>query len=149
LRCDAGWRARRVSQSIAERIDSLEAQLAGLPAGLVNGTQARALYDRLQQLDLVTLIDALTAAHDTAALRDLLGGFIQSATISERVRDGRGTTWARAAVTWTADAQALLDAGLLVLGAAPQPPAPDPKRERARDAARRCRARKAATGATR
>ena len=139
---------RRRSQEISARITQAKDELDALPEVRANALSAQQVHALLAQAEISALVRSADADGDRASLRQLLDVVVQSARIVERWPSARRTTWARAEVEWTPDVQLLLDAGLLRLEAAPQPPT-ERARVMAAERARRYRARKKAgtTGA--
>jgi hypothetical protein len=138
---------RRRSQEISARIMQAKEELDALPevrANTVTAQQAHALLEGAQIADVVRSADR---EGESSELRALLQVVVQSVRMVERWPGGRRTTWARAEVEWTPDVQLLLEAGLLTLEAAPEPPVDESRaraQERAAERARRYRARKKA-----
>jgi Recombinase len=110
VRCEMGQRIRDIEQQ--------QKQLAHDAAAL---PRLRALHDQLSRTQIGAQVDGLLEHGQTVALRDLLAGLVESATLVERTPVVR-STWLRFAVTWTPEVRALLEAGLLTL--APEPPRP-------------------------
>jgi hypothetical protein len=139
---------REVSAEISARIRTLEAQVAALSERPVVIPDLRALHARLTQTEIADVVDRLEAQGDEAGLREVVQDLIVSARVVER-RPARRSTWARMAVTWTAQIHTLLDAGLLRLTDGSTPPPGFDRRvyERSRSRRRRAARRAAATSA--
>jgi DNA invertase Pin-like site-specific DNA recombinase len=135
---------RRDAQTIDTRIKSLKSQLDALPRTSTHLDEVKQLQDPLRRTTVAEWITQ--AAGDVVALRRILGGFIRSATLVERVASGPSgrTAWARAEVEWSPSVQVLLEEGLLTLDPAPETPVRPSPKERAAERARRYRARKRA-----
>jgi hypothetical protein len=135
---------RRDAQTIDTRIKSLKSQLDALPRTSTHLDEVKQLQDLLRRTTVAEWITQ--AAGDVVALRRILGGFIRSATLVERVASGPSgrTAWARAEVEWSPSVQVLLEEGLLTLDPAPETPVRPSPKERAAERARRYRARKRA-----
>jgi hypothetical protein len=133
---------RANTQAGSERSHALEAELAALPNGpIMDIDAAREIHEQLQQTEVADLLERRL---DTDQLRRLLQATITSARITKRVYSGCRTVWARAEVEWTPEVELLLLVGLLTLAPEPTAPRTLSKNERAAEAARRYRARKAA-----
>jgi DNA invertase Pin-like site-specific DNA recombinase len=139
---------RRDAQSLDEQLRTMQAQLDALPQMQLDADLCAKVHAELVSMDVSREIDSARADSDTQALRHILRLTVSGAAVVERVGGGRGnhTTWARAQVEWTPEVQALLEAGLLTLAPAPEPPvaALMTPEQRARERARRYRERKRA-----
>jgi Recombinase zinc beta ribbon domain len=135
---------RRDNQAIAARIRALKEELEALPKTALNTMRAREIHAELARTEIADVVADGQRRGDVDMLRDVLETLVQEVRIVERRTVGRSnrTAWARAEVQWTAEAQALLDAGLLTLGPEPEPPAQPMPQELAKERARRYRARK-------
>jgi hypothetical protein len=133
---------RRTARTIGDDIRALEAQLAELPPADVDPVHLKDVHAWLAQTSIADEIADALAHDDVLALRKILEATVESARIVERVPFGRDL-WVRAEVTWTRDIAVLLEAGLLTLAPAPEPPARTPLSPAER--ARRYRQRKRAT----
>lgn len=111
---------REVGLEIAARIRAAKAAAEALPAQAETPPLA-ALHERLASADLGALA-ARGLALDSPALRDLVLALVAEARVVRRIPSTKAR-WLEVQVTWTADVQILLDAGLLHL--APAPAAPD------------------------
>jgi hypothetical protein len=132
---------RRDNQAIAARIRALKDELEALPKTALNTARAREIHEELTRSEVADVVADGQQRGDVDMLRDVLETYVQEARIVERRTVGRSnrTAWARAKVRWTAEAQLLLDAGLLTLGTEPEPPAHPSPQELARERARRYR----------
>jgi hypothetical protein len=135
---------RRDAQTIGARIKALRSQIEALPSTSIHLEEVRHLQEIFRRTTLAERIAVANADGDTVALRKILAGFIQSATLVERRASGPGgrTAWARAKVEWTPEVELLREEGLLTLGPAPEVPVLPSQRERAAERARRYRERK-------
>jgi hypothetical protein len=109
---------REISAEISARIRVLETELAEQDSHATHIPTLREIHARLTQAEIPALIDNLVAQHDQAGLRELVLSLVTSARLVTRWPE-RIPAWARAEVTWAADVQTLLDAGLLRLGPVP------------------------------
>jgi DNA invertase Pin-like site-specific DNA recombinase len=132
---------RRTARRIGDDTRALEAHLAELPADEVDPLHLKDVHAWLAQTTIADEIAEAQADEDVLALRKILEATVESARMVERVPFGRDL-WVRAEVTWTRDIAVLLEAGLLTLAPAPEPPARTPLSPAER--ARRYRERKRA-----
>jgi DNA invertase Pin-like site-specific DNA recombinase len=162
---DEALRRRRNNLALIEAIDAptpdeiaafrdrgaeISAQIATLQAQLQDAEQTaaalpnlRTLHTQLTRTEIAGLVNAAVAQNNAPALRTLVLSLVDSARIVDR-RPHWNPTWVRLAVTWTADVQTLLDAGLLRLDAAPDgPPVRTPAEKHAEQQARYQATRKA------
>jgi hypothetical protein len=136
---------RADAQALSERITTTKERLFALPEARADTSSVQELHQRLLATDLPALARSLAEDGDVEALRDQLEEVVHSVRIAERVRVGPRTVWARADVEWTPDVALLLEAGLLILGPAPEPPVRSARAERLRLLAQKYRAQRTAT----
>lgn len=135
---------RELGAEISVRIRGLEARLADVSQQAAVVPDLRALHERLTSTEPAEFIDRLTAYGDDDGLREVLLDVVESACLVER-RPEHNSTWVRLEVTWTPAVQKLIDAGLLWLDAAPEPPQLSRSVELARARYRRYDAKRRAT----
>ncbi|HZS90654.1 MAG TPA: recombinase family protein [Chloroflexota bacterium] len=115
---------RDTSREISGRIAAIKAELAAVPESTVKALDLKRFHEQVLSTDIPTLVDKLAENGDEVDLRELIGLLVESATIVERVPPKRGK-WARAAVTWAPNVQALLSAKPPLLALGPDVMAPD------------------------
>lgn len=99
---------------MADELAALDRQIADAQDVHAAAPDLRAMCERFAHTSVTTIVDALVAQGNDAALRDLVLSLVESATIAERVPQKRAR-WARASVVWNADVRTLIDAGLCTL----------------------------------
>jgi len=115
---------RALAAETGARLAALDEQRALATRSAPPLADLRALYTEVTRQDLTVGLARLDYAHDPedrALVRRLLTRLVASAVVVER-RPERHARWLRVEVTWTEGVRDLLDAGLLTLDPAPEPP---------------------------
>jgi site-specific DNA recombinase len=131
---------REISAEISANIRALEAQLAEAGQRAAHVPHLRELHAKLTSTEVPMALATLAAQGDVEGQRALVQDLIDSACVVDRQPQSH-PRWLRVKVTWSADVQTLLDAGLLALDPALAAPAQPSKQERQREYCRRYRER--------
>ncbi len=122
---------REISAEISANIRALEAQLAEVGHRAARVPALREVHARLTGAEVPAVLTRLGELGGVEQQRALLQTLITEARVVER-RPESHPKWVRVEVTWSADVQALLDAGLLTLDPAGEGPVLPSKEERQR-----------------
>jgi len=115
---------RVVTAEIAVRIEALAARCDEARKTIVPLPDLKTAHELLRHMSIRDTAMDCVATGDGARLRQLIKGWVSSATLVERWPD-INSSWLRFEVDWSPVARALMGAGLLTLEDAPGRPEPD------------------------